>query len=215
MNYALLGLALLTLWFSSSSKLFQQLLHNKHQQHLLFAGAVCLAILSFIRAGIYPGLDLHFLGITAIILTLGLRLGLWCAFISTLPLLFVGVILPAQFASELVIGLMLPALFSYVIFMWVYHHLPKHFFVYIFCASFIAAALTFILRALLMAGYFYVEENYSWDILQANYLKMLPLFLVPEAMLNGMAMTILVIYRPQWVATFDDKIYLNKNNDKK
>ena len=39
----------------------------------------------------------------------------------------------------------------------------------------------------------------------------LPFFLVvgfSEAWLTGMALTVLVIYRPEWVATFDDRSYL-------
>ena len=34
--------------------------------------------------------------------------------------------------------------------------------------------------------------------------------LFPEGFLNGMLMTILVVYRPEWVSSFDDREYLNK-----
>lgn len=34
-----------------------------------------------------------------------------------------------------------------------------------------------------------------------------PLTSLPEALLNGMAMTLLIVYRPQWVSTFNDERY--------
>ncbi|MFT5313825.1 MAG: putative membrane protein, partial [Paraglaciecola sp.] len=36
------------------------------------------------------------------------------------------------------------------------------------------------------------------------------LMLFMEGMLNGMTITLLIIYRPEWVYTFYDKIYLEK-----
>jgi uncharacterized membrane protein len=32
-----------------------------------------------------------------------------------------------------------------------------------------------------------------------------------EAVTTGMAITLMVVYRPQWVSTFDDKAYLGRD----
>jgi uncharacterized membrane protein len=37
----------------------------------------------------------------------------------------------------------------------------------------------------------------------------IPLLMFGEAFLNGMAMTLLVAYRPRWVSTFHDHWYLD------
>ena len=50
--------------------------------------------------------------------------------------------------------------------------------------------------------------NYPIEYIFREYLPFVPLTSLPEALLNGMAMTLLVVYRPQWVNTFDDERYI-------
>ena len=49
---------------------------------------------------------------------------------------------------------------------------------------------------------------YPIEYIFREYLPFVPLTSLPEALLNGMAMTLLVVYRPQWVSTFDDERYI-------
>ena len=42
-----------------------------------------------------------------------------------------------------------------------------------------------------------------------NYLILCAIIWFPEAMLNGMAITLMITYRPHWVKTFYDKDYLD------
>ena len=60
------------------------------------------------------------------------------------------------------------------------------------------------------AGYFWWQTLYTWQSLYDNYLFYSVLIWFPEAMLNGMAITLLITYRPEWVKTFYDREYLNK-----
>ena len=62
---------------------------------------------------------------------------------------------------------------------------------------------------LTLSGYFYLEGMYSWQVIEDNYLVLTSLMLFPEAMFNGMTVTLLVIYKPEWVYTFYDKLYLD------
>ena len=41
-----------------------------------------------------------------------------------------------------------------------------------------------------------VSGTYSWHTISADYLSIWPLLLFPEALLNGMTMTLLAVYRP-------------------
>ena len=59
------------------------------------------------------------------------------------------------------------------------------------------------LQAWIHAGHYSTEQLYQ------GYLIFIPLAALPEALLNGMAMTLLVIYKPQWVYTFYQRIYLS------
>jgi uncharacterized membrane protein len=49
---------------------------------------------------------------------------------------------------------------------------------------------------------------YPLDYLLENYLPFFLLMAFSEAFITGMLITMMVIYKPEWVATFDDKRYL-------
>ncbi|WP_367278175.1 hypothetical protein [uncultured Photobacterium sp.] len=67
-----------------------------------------------------------------------------------------------------------------------------------------------VVHLLLISGWMYVSGLYLWGYIVDNYLALLPLLLFPEALLNGMAMTLLVVYKPEWVRTFADRDYIFK-----
>ncbi|GAA5218011.1 hypothetical protein GCM10025776_25130 [Corallincola platygyrae] len=48
---------------------------------------------------------------------------------------------------------------------------------------------------------------------QLTYLNVTPLLMFPEGLLNGMAITLLAVYKPHWLKTYDDRIYLNEGKD--
>ena len=86
--------------------------------------------------------------------------------------------------------------------------LPSHFFVYIFGNAFFGAALamvsTGVMASLLLAG----ADAYPLEYLRTDYLPWFLLMSWAEAFITGAAITVLVVYRPNWVSTFDDRRYL-------
>ena len=178
-------------------------------QHLVFASAAILSLLWWFRAGIYKGLDVHFLWLTAVTLTLGWRWALFSSALATFTTYFMGNLGIHELGAYGLIGCALPIFFSYSAYVFAYHNLPRHFIVYIFFCSFIVAAGSIALKMLIYALYVNKLGLYSWPILFDNYLLLIPLLLFPEGLLNGMMMTLLVIYKPEWVKTFNDKEYLN------
>lgn len=82
--------------------------------------------------------------------------------------------------------------------------LPHHLFVYIlgrgFFGTFIAVALSASVPMVLGAG---PAGSASGDLLVARVLAGFA-----EAFLTGMATAILVAFRPQWLATYTDRLYL-------
>ena len=51
--------------------------------------------------------------------------------------------------------------------------------------------------------------EHNMDRVWREYVPLFPLMFFPEAVLNGMLMSILVAMRPQWVSSFDDRHYLD------
>ena len=48
----------------------------------------------------------------------------------------------------------------------------------------------------------------SLDQLRQSYLSVLPLMMFPEAFINGLIVTGLVVFKPAWIPSFDDEVYL-------
>ncbi|MGO2012794.1 MAG: energy-coupling factor ABC transporter permease [Pseudoalteromonas sp.] len=207
----------LMLWFSiavvlylSFSKVqYQGLITNPARQTGLLACALVFTILWRIKAGILPGLDLHILGVTAVTLTLGWRFALVSATLAGLLLTAFSQISVSSLPASLLLGAYLPILLSYGIFVLCYHFLPRHFFIYIFVCAFLCAALIACFKIVLISAFYYLTGNYTGFELTENYLYLCAIIWFPEAMLNGMAITVLITYRPHWVKTFYDKDYLD------
>lgn len=204
------GLLSLVLAYLVSKKLiFSHLISDKKCQHLVFGSAAAVFILWMIRTGIHDGLMVHFLWLASLPLLLGFR---WAVFSATLAL--IGVTLLGQehvnmLGVNFLLGVLAPISLTYGIYSLTFHKLPKHVFTYIFMSAFIPGALTIGLKMLAMSGYFYLEGVYSWQVIEDNYLMLSTLMFLPEAMFNGMTITLLIIYKPQWVYTFSDKLYLD------
>jgi uncharacterized membrane protein len=207
---AMAGLLSLVICFFVSKKLmFSQLISDKKCQHLVFGSAACVFILWMFRTGIYDGLNVHFLWLSALSLLLGFR---WAIFSATLALL--GVTIFGKESIDMLgvnflLGVLAPIGLTYGIYSLTFHKLPRHIFIYIFLCAFIPGALTIVLKMLALSGYFYLDGIYSWHIIKDNYLVLSTLMLFPEAMFNGMTITLLIIYKPEWVYTFYDKLYLD------
>lgn len=183
---------------------------NSRIQHVIFGATASLFVLWLFRTGIHDGLSVHFLWLTAMALTLGLRWAILGASIALLGVTIVGLESWSMLGVNGLLGVILPLCFSYLVFTLVFHKLPRHLFVYIFVCAFFPGAATIAFKMALFAGYYSFAEIYSWREVYDNYLILTPLMLFPEAMLNGMTITLLTIYKPQWLYTFHDKFYLDK-----
>lgn len=189
---------------------WSRLLSDKGYQHLCFGCAIALVPLWMMQAGIKEGLTFHFLGLTTVALVLGWRMSQFMALLSLLLVTQFGFESWEQFGVNLLLGVILPISTSYFVFLLSYSYLTRHLFVYIFVAGFFNGALAIAIKSVALGVYIAVSGFYSWNIVVDNYLSIVPLLLFPEALLNGMAITLLVVFRPQWVCTFFDRDYLNK-----
>lgn len=207
---AALLLWLVLLAFSLNASLLRTLGAHPLYQHLCLGGAIVLVPLWTLRAGLHEGLEIHFLGLTSLTLLLGWRLALLAPCLTLLLLAYFGVIPLADIGWQALIGVALPVATSWLLFLGSWAWLPRHLFVYLFVAAFLGGALSIsakVIASVLLMG---VSGTYSWHTISADYLSIWPLLLFPEALLNGMTMTLLAVYRPYWVNTFFDREYLGR-----
>lgn len=185
-----------------------QRLGDSTQSNVWLGTVVFLTLLWSIKAGVLPGLNLHLLG--AMVFTL--EFGPWLAFVG-LSLVLAGITVNGAAGWEsyglnalLMAGL--PVLLAQLIHRFNFRRLSHNPFVFIFANGFFGAALTVLgcglAATLLLAG----GGAYPLDKLLEDYLPYFLLLSFAEAWLSGMIVTILVVYRPGWIAAFDDDIYL-------
>jgi uncharacterized membrane protein len=92
----------------------------------------------------------------------------------------------------------------------VHAHLPHNYFVYFFLTVFAGAALAYNAAGLVRVGLLAASGTLAAAHVGPEYFAVLPLMSFGEAFVNGLVMAMMVVYRPQWVMSFDDRLYLNK-----
>lgn len=183
-------------------------LKDDEMLHLWLGTCVLLMAMWTIKTGIKPGLNFHLLGATLFTLMFGPWLAIVGLSVVLLGATWFG---PIGWDSFSVNGLLMgvvPVAVSYAIFRLTDRRLPNHFFIYIFINAFIGAALAMAVTGLTATGVLALSGAYSADYLSSNYLPYFLLMGWSEALLTGMLTTLLVVYKPQWVATFDDARYI-------
>ena len=188
---------------------FKIMLQHKRIKHLVFGAGVVVFVLWLFRAGIYDGLSVHFLWLSALSLTLGFR---YAVFISGLVLLGITIVGKESWymlGANGLFGVLVPICLTYMIFTLSFHKIMRNMFVYVFVCAFFPAAIGVAIKMGLIGGFYTLNGTYSWDVVVDNYEVLIPLMIFPEAMLNGMTMTLLIIYKPDWVYTFNDKHYFD------
>lgn len=181
----------------------------KHRRLNVWLGAsVIMFVLWNIAAGTRPGLNLHLLGATAMTLMFGPEL----AFLGlTLVMLIATLTGHGNLASLPVNALLsgaLPVALAFAIYRLVDTRLPNHFFIYVFVNAFASAGIVTATTGIIIISLLSALAIYPSAYLFSEYLPYFILLSWSEALLTGMVITLLVVYRPEWVATFDDKRYL-------
>ena len=201
-------IALTLLLYAYPREFWPKLVAETDYQHLVLGSAVALSVLWSIQAGVKDGLNLHFSLVTTLVLCHGWRIACWLCLLPTLLLVVFGKLPWQDSGLYLLCSVLLPALFSYLVFVISYRYLPRQLFVYIFVAGFICAALSIVLQISLTALWFGLEGRFGWAVIVDNYWQLALLLWFPEALLNGSAVTLMAIYRPHWLRTFYDREYL-------
>ncbi|WP_428773663.1 energy-coupling factor ABC transporter permease [Vibrio sp.] len=186
-------------------------------QHLTFATVFALGLLWSAQAGIKADLNIHFLALTTITMMYGWRV----AFLLSIPASMIKALLGnldwSALPEYLLISALIPILLTYLIFLASYRWLPRNIFVFIFVAGFFNGGVTGTCHLLLNAAYLLLLGSHDWATIYDNYLIFLPLLAFPEGLLNGMALAMLCVFKPEWLRTFSDRDYLynHHHNDRR
>lgn len=186
------------------------ILLQKDSSNILFASCVGIFLLWHLKINVEDGLSVHLLG--ASVLTLMFR---WQAALLGHALILMGITLTSvadlqAFAMNGLLTGVLPIAVSYWIWRFNERYLPANYFVYIFIAAFFSAGLSILATGFVSYNLLSLIDNQlSVESLDQYILIFIPI-MYPEAFLTGAIISVFVIYKPQWVSTFDDHRYLHK-----
>lgn len=178
------------------------------QLHLLAGFVVGLMLLWTVKAGVRPGLNLHLLGAAAATLALGPRLAIVALGLALVAVTANGAIEWRAWPLNFLLMAVVPVAVAQTWMRAVERRLPPHLFVFIFVAAFLGSAVTVAVQGGLAAAALAASGAYLPSLLATEYLPYLLLLAFAEAWMSGAAITLLVVYRPEWVAAFDERRYL-------
>lgn len=183
-------------------------LRESEQMNVWLGMIVCLVLLWSMQAGVRPGLSMHLLGATVFVLCFGPRL----AFVG-LNLVLLGITLngAAGFLAFAFNALLMggaSVVLAYLGQRSCQRFLPPNFFIYIYIQAFFGAMLVVLGVGCISSLFLATAEAYSLEYLFSDYFPYFLLLGFAEAWISGMVMTLFVVYRPDWVGSFDDSRYL-------
>jgi uncharacterized membrane protein len=185
-------------------------LGDSERQWVWFGSMALLVVVWSMKAGITPGLSVRFLLVTALTLMHGWQLAIVAGALVLAVLSFVGVADWSLYGANLLCMAVVPALFTAWFHELVHARLPHNYFIYFFVTTFLGAAVAFNLAGLVRVAL--MAASGTLDALHAGpeYFAILPFMSFGEAVVNGTIIGMAVVYRPRWVMSFDDRLYLRR-----
>ena len=159
--------------------------------------------------GKFYGLIFHFYGASLLTAMFGPAIALSILF----PVAFFGIYAVQgnyEVASQhYLMVCVLPVLFAYIAIQIIQRFIPKHLFVLILGNGYVAAFLSVILSGtFLLLIRLAIGQMNSLDF--EGWLLGLIIIAFMEGSLSGMLLAILLIFRPHWVATYNEEAYMSR-----
>ncbi|WP_163557458.1 energy-coupling factor ABC transporter permease [Halomonas sp. NO4] len=200
---AVVGLAL-------AQRPWQALLTDSGLQHRWLAATVAVLLLWQLRAQAVDWLTLHLMFTALLTLVFKAPLALATNLIVNLSLVVLGRTAWPLLGVNILITGVVPALITVLVWRLVDRRLPDNLMVFLFVCGFFGAALATLGTGLAGLGLVMLGATDPEAIhLAREYALFLPLLMPSEAFITGMLLSILMVYHPSWVATFNDHRYID------
>ncbi len=186
------------------------LIDDSGLQHRVFAATLVLFIIWQINISLSLDVAIHFLGITTLSLMFGWPLALLSALIAQSGFLFFSQGQLESFALNYFVNAVVPIAFTWRLHLWIESKTPQNPFVFIMGAGFFSCLLSSILVAIFAGVILYLGGQFVFGLGVLDYISYLPLFIFPEAVVNGMFISGFSILQPHWVQAFNDERYFQE-----
>lgn len=168
---------------------------------------VLLMCLWFLRGGFLSGLAYHLLGGVLLSLLSGVHLALIGMAFVLIGLAVAGALDWASLGINYLIMGATPVLIGKTLLHFARYYLPSNYFIYLFFNAFFAGGISLAGSAIFGLMTLFFADAYPADYLFGDALAFYLLLSWSEAFMTGFVMAVLIVYRPHWVLTFEDKYY--------
>lgn len=207
---AFLPVAMIWLWSLRTAP--WRRLSDSRQLNVWLGTIVSLALIWSMKADLRPGLALHLLGATAFVLMFGRQLAIIGLSLVLAAVTFnsaTGAHIEWQaYALNALMTVVVPVFVAWGILRAVERCLPAHIFVYIFVVTFFGAAVNVVVTGFAATLLLGLASAYPLAWLLSEYALPYVLLAFAEAWLTGAVITVMIVYLPDWVGSFDDRRYL-------
>ena len=188
---------------------WKELKADKELQHRFGASLVILVLIWSMRAGVSTGLGIHFFLVTTLHLVFGWQIALYSVALAMFGMVWIGCESWQGIGINGFVSGVVPILCTYILWKIQKRSRLNSPFAFVFLVAFLGAIISVIVSGLLMTVIFLGARVYSFDHIVSQFWIYVPLIALPEAVLNGMFITGLIVYKPDWVKLFDQKKYFN------
>ena len=189
---------------------WQPLLDDPALQHRWLAATLIVMLFWQLRAQAVDWLTLHLVFTVLMTLVFKMPLALISNLMINVAMVAIGRNDWALLGANVLVTGIVPAMVTGVVWRLVDRRLPDNLMVFLFACGFFGAALSTLggglsaVALILMAG-----TDPEAVYLAQEYARFLPLLMPSEAFITGMLLSILLVYHPNWVATFNDHRYID------
>lgn len=187
-------------------------LASRERQWVWFGSMALLLVVWAMKAGITPGLSVRFLLVTALTLLHGWHLAVVAGALVLALLSHLGLADWSLYGANLLCMVVVPAAFTAWLHEQVHARLPHNYFIYFFITTFLGSALAFNLAGLARVALLAASGTLDAAHVGPEYFAILPLMSFGEGVVNGMLVGMAVVYRPAWVMSFVDRLYLTQRS---
>jgi uncharacterized membrane protein len=206
---AFLGYVALVAWALSGIDRWR-LQRETQRQHLLFASSVAVMVLWLVRTDVMLGLSAHVLGMTALTLLVGWRQAVVGSLFPVVGSVLVGA---EPWQTVGLAGLIVAALpigVTHLLWRISDRLLPSNMAIYLGVCALLGSVLAAALARLAVLGLLLLAGAFTFAAVGKDYLTLLPLTLLPEGVINVIAVSMLAAWRPQWLMTLRQQRYLSR-----
>lgn len=201
-----LGVLAWALW----GRPWQVLIADTALQHRWLGATLAVLLMWQLRAQAVDWLTLHLLFTVLMTLVFKAPLALISNVLINIAMVAVGRSEWVLLGANVLVTGIVPAALIGAVWQLVDRRLPDNLMVFLFACGFFGAALSTLGAGLAAVGLIIVAGTDPEAIyLAQEYARFLPLLMPSEAFITGMLMSILLVYHPNWVATFNDHRYID------